>query len=177
MAVVHLSPASEERRTQATHPVCVCLTPTVQRDYLRRGVFPYFRISNAQKARGAGAAVFWASTQEARALLEDARAARKRADESPRGTAKAFGSLTAALKAQLDAEARRGLWIDPGRVEAHARAVRASALFAVGDKVLYFSDGDDKGRAATIVCAYQAALSVAEDTGPYIDEKGRRASR
>ncbi len=154
MAVVHLIPGSAECRTPDTHPISVCFTPTVQRDYLRRGVFPHIRLGSAVECLSSGAAIFWTTATEARALLDDALAAPQRAGQSPKGTPKAFGSLSSSLRAVLDAEACIGLWVDPGLATHAARTAECYARFNVGDSARYSSDWDgheDEGVLVEIV--------------------------
>lgn len=176
MTVLHISPAAVETRTPATHPFRVCITPTVQRDYIRRGLFTYFRAGNAAECTGSGAAVFWTTTEEARDMLVDAgeAPARARAGDSPRGTLKAFSSLASILKGVLDAETRRGLWLDPGIEAAAARTAEGYARFLVGDRARYWASyEDDPADGALVEVVEPLKLGpIGTQAGPYVTSAG-----
>lgn len=178
MTVFHLSPAAGETRTPATHPLRVCITPTVQRDYIRRGLFTYFRAGNAAECMSSGVAVFWTTMEEARDMLVDAgeAPARARAGEALRGTLTAFTALKASLTRALDAEARRGLWPDPGIEAVAARREESYARFEVGDRARYsakYEDDPDDEALLEVVETLKLRSTLSEN-GPYVASNGTR---
>lgn len=98
--------------------VTVRITPTIDRDYVRRGVFPELRIADAPAMAGI-AGLFVLTADRAREVLADAEAERL-VRTSPPGTPKSYTSLVDALRKDL------GMCRRPELIEeAQERQVRA----------------------------------------------------
>jgi len=151
----------------------VNITPTIERDYRRRDVFPALRIEHTRRFINA-TGVYSVSIVEAEEILKDAEA--RLSDRSlPRGTPKAFSSLAERLTAAL--KSAMGLWDDPGMDVARQRLQDSPAQFRVGERVRYWSewiDDERDGALLEIVDAFALQLVAPCENGEYVDKDGVR---
>lgn len=151
--------------------IAIEVTLTMEREFIRRGMFPELRASNAARLHGA-AGVYFVSTARAAEILADAQAMRAKSQELPRGIPKAYTAIAARIGEALRAEARRGMWEPPSIEEMKQRVSESFARFNVGDTCLYFSNDDDVyGREVTIVGGLDTRR-VRSDVGRFIGEHG-----
>lgn len=146
-----LEPKSEEPTcSKDDGPIWLKITPTVQRNYERRGVFPQFRPSRAAKILPNGAIVFYVTVEQAEEIVKDAQEQRWRSD-APRGEAIAFGSLSKGLPQEIYGEKFRDCIEFPGAEKIDAERRAASSLLKVGQLVdVWVDDKKRAGRAAII---------------------------
>lgn len=147
-------------------PIQLELTPTVQRNYVRRAVFERFRPEHAAKILPNLTAVFYVSVEDAEVIVEDAKEHRYDGN-GPRGETMALTSLIRGLEAKIKGEKYRGCIEFPGAeiIEAGWRA--ASAVLEVGTHVeIWFPNGSSGGR-AKITKSY-GPCTVREADGPYV---------
>lgn len=156
-------------RDEEAH-LAVQITPTIEREYRRRDVFPTLRTEFAQTFVNGGTGVYEVSISQAEAILSDAKEQRGNR-LLPRGLPKAFTALVQRLEPAL--KSAKGLWDDPGHDEAERRILDSSARFSVGQKVLYFPDGEDYGSEVVIAKPY-GLYSVLRDEGHYVQTEGTR---
>ena len=78
----------------------VRITPTIERDYRRRGVFPDYCVERLPHVISSGTTAYSLSLDAAQQLLEDAEQQHHNR-ESPRGTNKAYGDLIKKLSRAL----------------------------------------------------------------------------
>lgn len=149
----------------------VRITPTIERQYKARGVFPELRLENAHRITSGATGHYLVSPERARELLADAEALDY--SQLPRGLPAAYTALQSNLRESVREWERRGLWDDPGFDEGVRRVNAASAILEVGEKVLYFAPGAERGEEVVIVRAYGWAI-VKSDKGPYVDASGSR---
>ncbi|SDN51299.1 hypothetical protein [Polaromonas sp. JS666] len=158
------APAAQQARL--TGPLQLQLTPTIQRNYVRRGVFERFRPEWAEKILPNLTAVFYVSVKDAEEVLSDAKKQRSKYD-GPRGEAVAWGALIKCLARLIEDEKFHGCIEFPGEEKVEAARRAASAIFRVGERVtVWDGDGDEAG-SATIVGPYGAYV-VDMDDGPYV---------
>lgn len=154
--------------------IVVCVTPAMEREYVRRGMFPELRLDKAERISNGATGVYRVSLGRAAELLADAQAMRQRAAELPKGIPKAYSSLARNLAEAIRVESRRDAWVDPGLEEGRRRLHDSPARFAVGEPCLYFRDeGTEYGAEATVVGGYDLYTVLG---GPYIDAEGERFS-
>lgn len=152
----------------------VRITPTVEREFKRRDIFPHLRIEKARRIINGATGVFDVSIDDAEALLKDAEEQRRRYGELPRGVSTALGSLVDYLRPAI--KSAKGLWDDPGQDVAFARIGESSALFKEGDAVRYCSpwlNDPDDGKRLWIVGRYHARRVLSE-SGAFIARDGKR---
>lgn len=171
MAHAHPSPAFGAPASEAT-TLTIRISPVIEREFERRGVFPELRLANACRIINGATGVHRVSVERAREVLADAEA-QSRNHDLLRGLPVAYRSLARNISGSLKQELRRGLIDDPGMAEVQRLQAAASACFAVSDRVLYFRDDDEYGREATIVEGYRM-YSVTADDGPYITRDDKR---
>lgn len=162
----------ETTNTTAEPLVTIRISPVIERDFERRGVFPELRQKNAYRTINGATGIYLVSLKRAREILDDAKAQNRKRD-LPRGLPVAYGSLAKNISTSLKQEARHGLLDDPGMAEVQRRQAAASACFQIGDSVLYFRGADEYGQKATIVNGYQM-YQVISDDGPYITSDDER---
>lgn len=154
--------------------VRVNITPTVERDYERRNVFPSLRLKNTTLFINC-TGIHSVSIEEAEEILKDARTQWK--DRTlQRGTTKAFSSLIDRLTDEINHA--KGLWDDPGIEVARQRMQESPAQFQVGETVRYYSpwiDDDDDGMKLTIVKGY-GLYRVLTDDGEFVAREGGRVA-
>ena len=148
----------------------VRITPVIERDFKRRGVFPELRLGTADLVLRGATAVHRVSTGRAKELLADTQAMRTQSHALPRGLPAAYMALMRNIGSSLKQEAKHGLWDDPGKDAAAKRMAQSSALFHVGDAVLHFDDGEEYGDEATIIGEYKM-YAVANEDGPYVNDQ------
>lgn len=153
-------------------PIKMQITPTVQRNFERRGVFPQYRPERAAKILPNLTAVFYVSVEDAEQVLEDVKEQRLKYD-GPRGEAVAWTALSRYLERSIKDEKFRGCIKFPGAEKVNEQWNEASAIFKVGDRVAIWHDSGRNGGEATIDGPYRTYL-VADDDGPYIDSDGQR---
>jgi hypothetical protein len=150
----------------------VRITPTVERDYTRRNIFPELRLVKAPRYMNA-TGIFEVPLDIAEQLLSDAETQyMNRA--LPRGSAKAYGSLIDQLKPAV--KRAKGLWDDPGAVVVAQRHAESLAQYRIGEKVRYWSDWTDDeadGDVLEIVEDY-GLRAVTSEEGEYVDSSGVR---
>ena len=167
-----LEPKSEEPTCgKDDGPIWLRITPTVQRNYERRGIFPQFRPSRSAKTLPNGSIVFYVTVEQAEEVLQDAQEQRQKND-GPRGAAAGFTSLIYALERSIRAEKFRGCIEFPGAEKVIAERRAASAIFKVGDRVTVWRGDRTEGAPATIVGPYDAYF-VRNDDGTYISNDER----
>lgn len=155
----------------------VWITPTIERDYRERNVFPELRIESAAKRiRGGTTGVFFLTLGEAEAIRQDALERTKRLD-LPRGLPMAYGCLLRAISPAI--KAARGDREDPGREAVAAEVANASSLFHKGDRVRYCSPWrNDKDDGVEMVITADFAFRVVSidegRPGAFITPQGRR---
>lgn len=171
MAHAHRS-STFEASTSAVSQVWFRISPVIEREFIRRDVFPELRLEKAYSVIRGATGVHLVSVERAREVLADAHA-QHRIPDLPRGLSVAYRSLVRNITDALMEEARRGLIDDPGMGEVQRQQALSSACFAIGDSVLYFRDDDEYGREAIIVDGYRM-YSVTGDDGPYITKEGKR---
>lgn len=164
--------ASHAYSSASKSEITVSITPVIEREFERRSVFTELRLENACRIVNGATGWHRVSLERAREILADAEAQNQKRG-LPRGVPVAYGSLVRQIADSLKYEARRGLIEDPGIVEVKRRQAAASASLTVGNRVIYFRDGDEYGQEATIAGDYQM-YSVYDDAGPYINRDDRR---
>lgn len=89
--------------TQLSSPLTfeVRITPAIEREYKRRGVFPELRNDFAKAIVHSATGVYEMDEQAVQALLDDANGMLARRAELPRGTVRAYSCLLRALEDQL----------------------------------------------------------------------------
>jgi hypothetical protein len=146
-------------------PVGVWITPTLEADYIRRGVFPHLRIKEAKHKNG-NQGLLEVSVEDARAIYKDAAEQRSRGrNKANRGVTIAYCALENRLRSRVAEKREEWTSQSAARVLEEARAlggdgldairregrlaqalldvVRSSpALFHVGDLVICASDGE-----------------------------------
>jgi hypothetical protein len=147
-------------------PIKMQITPTVQRNFEQRGVFPQYRPERAAKVLPSLTAVFFVTAEEAEEVLQDAQQQRRKND-GPRGQAKAFSALIDALEASIKNEKFRDCIEFPGEEKVAAARRAASAVFEVGDRVAVWHDDGTNGGLVTIVSPYDHYV-VTDDEGSYV---------
>lgn len=152
--------------------ISIRISHVVEREYVRRRVFPELRLDNAHRILTGATGVHRVSVERAREILADAEA-QMRSSGIRRGLPLAYGALARNVANSLRQEIRRGLIEDPGMAGAQRLQIDASACLHVGDHVLYFRDNDEYGHEATVVEEYRM-YPVTSDDGPYIDRDDER---
>lgn len=170
---------AEANRTLTASTVEVRITPTIERDYRRRGVFPTLRIENTSRFWNSATGIYAVSPKDAEEILKDAEVQQSKGSELPRGTPKAYSSLVEKLAPAV--KRAKGLWDDPGREVVVERSQQDLAHFLPGQKAKYWSpfvDGGYDGETVEIVGGYsfrRVAVDPENDAlknyGHYIDEK------
>jgi hypothetical protein len=156
--------------------ITIEITPTMEREFMRRGMFPELRLENALRIVSGATGVYRVSLARASEVLADADALRQwpASAELPRGATNAYSALARKLKEMLRREARRGLWDDPGIDEARRRMTDSPARFAVGDTCLFFhDDAEEYGHKVKIVGAFDVYF-VTHKEGRFIRPDGAR---
>ncbi len=172
--------AAANATTQTEPTVGVTITAPVERDYIRRGVFPELRLDRAiHVVNGAGR--YRVRLGVAEAVAADAAAiVQPDSCDTPRGKKAAYTALVRNLGQAIKDEQRKGLWDDPGRDVAKARMQESPAQFRVGEVVRYWSewiDSEFDGELIEITGAY-GLYPVQSDDGPFIAKDGsKRAYR
>jgi hypothetical protein len=163
----------EQGAPDASPTIAVSITPTVERDLQRRGVFPELRRANAARISSTNAAVHRLSVERAKELLDDAQKMYLHARDLPRGTLAAYTALARNLTGDIKRMSRDGLLDDPGIEGAKRLAEDSPARFKAGERICYEEYGYTFD--GTIVGGYQM-YSVVDDEGPYVQADGRRKS-
>jgi hypothetical protein len=155
--------------------VTVEITPTMEREFMRRGMFPELRLENAVRIINSATGVHRVTQARAAEVLVDADALRQwpASAELPRGVANAYSALARKLKETLRQEARRGLWDDPGFDEARRRLSDSPARFSVGDECLFFHDDDEYGHKVKIIGGFDTYFVDCMD-GHFVRADGQR---
>ena len=146
------------------------ITPTVERDYKQRGVFPELRFDSAERTYN-GRGVHRLTGDRAREVLADAKA-RAAIAGLPRGLPWAFKSLAGSIESEL-AWHERHADDDPGPEAAQQRLSTGIACFGVGDEALYWCPGSPYPTRVCIRTPYQL-LAVASANGTYRRIDGQR---
>ena len=164
--------AAANATTQTEPTVGVTITAPIERDYIRRGVFPELRLDHAIRIVN-GAGRYRVRLDVAEAVVADATAiVHPDSCDTPRGRKSAFTCLVKKLLQAIKDEQRKGLWDDPGLNEAKARMQESPAQFRVGEAVRLWSewiDDENDGELMEITEAY-GLYQVRSDDGPYINK-------
>lgn len=148
------------------------ISPTIEGEFIRRGMFHELRRHNAVRMAGA-ASVHHVSTARATEVMLDAQAMREKPQELLRGIPKAYTALARNVAEALRVEARRDLWDAPGIDEMKRRLNESPARFEEGQLCLYFQDdGEPYGTSVKIVGGLNL-YRVSYDDGHFIHEQGR----
>lgn len=153
--------------------VVICISPVIEREFKRRGVFPELRLEAADRIVSGATGVHRMANRAAEELLADAKAMYSHGHELPRGAKVAYAALVRNVEAMLKQEARRGLSDDPGMAVAAKRAAESPACLVAGTAVLYFRRGAEYGVEAVVSESY-GLYAVAAADGPYITSDGAR---
>lgn len=149
----------------------ITITPTVERDYARRGVFPSLRLDHAMKVINGATGVYRVTLDEAQKIQHDAEEQHRSRHLLPRGTPKAYSTLETNLRMAIRSEERRGLWEDPGLDEAAKRMAQESpARFKVGEAAML-----EDGTIVEVAGEY-SLWCVRGRHGVYVNEEGDRRS-
>ena len=155
--------------------LAVRISPTIEREFRRREVFPELRLEAAVRVVNGATGIYETSVERAAEIAEDAKAMTARARELPRGIPVAYGALLRNVEALLAEEARRGLWDDPGFIEMSHRLLDSPARLEIGERVFCFFDGDESGVLSVIVAGY-GLHCVSSSAGPYVQKGGQRVN-
>lgn len=166
------TPGTERTAPTESH-INVLISPVIEREYKRRDKFPSLRLENAAHIQNGASGLYKVSIECAKELLADAQAMQMRSRELPRGIPAAYSALARNIGAKLKAEARRGLWDDPGIAEAKCRMQDTPACFKVGDFALNFGRNDEYGTQVVVVRGYELS-PVRADDGAYLTDDGER---
>jgi len=151
----------------------VWISPTIEREFKRREVFPHLRIENARCTVRGATGVYDISIEEAEAILEDAELQRDNR-ALRRGIPVAFSSLAKCLRPAI--RHAKGLWDDPGAEEVISRIEQEFARFHAGDEVRYWSpliDDPLDGEPLVITGGYELR-GVFGKNGAFLTEDGKR---
>lgn len=119
------------------YTVPVHLSPTIQREYARRGVFPDLRAASAAERLSSGWLIFRLAPHKAREVLEDAHkfGAYGTTDKLPKGARLSYNSLWRGLDLLMKRQSVADK--DPGVNAARNAMSSRSALFHPGDAAIY----------------------------------------
>jgi hypothetical protein len=168
--------AASLSRTPATPIITVRITPTLEREFIRRDVFQNLRVSKALKIISGATGVFEIEVPLAEELLADISAQRARRELLPKGMLVAYNSLESQLKDAI--KYAKGLWDDPGIETACKRSAESPARFQVGEQVRFWSPfvNDKRDGARRVITGGYELRSVPEDDGAYVQRDGSRVS-
>ena len=158
--------ANATQQAVDTPTVGVRITPTVERDYMQRKVFPALRIEHADHTVNTATGVFHLSLQDAEEVLADA--SKQRFGSGRRGLTTAYTSLQKHLRQSIEREKRRDTVPDPGAHAAGKDLHDSPAQFAVGDTCM-----NRNGKLWEVVSGYDL-YCVKNDEGPYLHGSGVR---
>lgn len=161
------------KTTAEASGICVWITPAMEREFVRRGMFPELRLDKAERINNGATGVHRVSQSRAAEILADAQAMRARAAELPKGTPKAYSSLARNIMEALRLEVRRGAGEAPSIDEMRQRMNESPARFEIGEACLYFRDDDEEyGTRVKVVQGFDL-YRVATENGHFIGKHGR----
>lgn len=148
--------------------VNVWITPTVEREYRVRNVFPALRIEKAMRVMNTATGVFALTVDAASEVLADATSQCQVRRPEQKGLTTAYTSLRRTLAQQVQSAERRDTVPDPGLEEARKAVHESVARFKVGEACQ-----DSQGKTYEIVGGY-GFYRVQDDEGPYWHADGAR---
>lgn len=165
--------AAQHHTTEPDDSIDVWITPTIDRDYRRRNVFPEMWSEDVDKILSNGTFVHEGLCLEfAQELLEDAKEQRCISDV-PRGTRVAYTALMRQIEGRLRELLERATVPDPG-YEAMLQPPPSPARFNVGDAAVIWVQGTSHhGELVEIVGEYKLSRCASRD-GRYLTKEGTR---
>lgn len=152
----------------------VQITHVIEREFIRREIFPELRIGSASRVINGATAVHLVALTRARELVADAEEQRANPD-LPRGLPVAYSALASNVAKAIRKEERHGVFDDPGLAVVKQRMAESLARFVVGDKVLVFRRRSDQGELAIVTGGFDLYHCKSAD-GEFIDRGGIRGS-
>lgn len=117
----------------ASFAIKVHITPAMEREYKRRGVFPSLRIDLASVVVNGGTGVYPLEPESAQALLDDALAMLTRKAELPRGKARSYDALRRSLQWELAPPSSRKACVPLDHPQGTARAKLSAILIRLAN--------------------------------------------
>ena len=160
-------------------PVEVWITPTIERDFKARGIFPELRAETGLAIRCGAQHLHRLTVPEAEALLQDVEQQYESGDAQrrQRGLGVAYGSLRCALSEAV--RHAKGLWDDPGLERLQKRQDAELARFEVGDYARHWcpwGESDLDGQRVLITKGYGVYGCIDDDEGEFVTPDGERVT-